>query len=594
MNEVKRLFDIPYYQQQKWPLHQALVTKHNGVWQKTSTQQYIQKMNALSCALLKMGVHTNDKIAIISSNNQTLWHIVDMAILQVGAQNVPIYPTISIDDYEYIFNHSQVRFAFVSDKQLYDRIHSIKERLPFLEEIFSFVPIDGVRNTLELIAEGECLSNHTELKERAAQITEDDFATLIYTSGTTDRPKGVMLSHKNIISNFKNCQDRLPLGYKSVAMSFLPTCHIFERTLTYLYQYNGISIWFAESIEKIGDNIREVRPHLITVVPRLVEKIYDKIYSKGTALKGLKRMMFFWAVRLGSQYKPYGENGWWYELQLKIARRLVFSKWSEALGGRIELIVSGSAALQPRLTRMFCAANLPIMEGYGLTETSPTISVNRVKDRFLKIGTVGKPIKNVEVKIAEDGEILCKSDSVMMGYYKNPELTQEVITDGFFHTGDVGEIDAEGFLRITDRKKEMFKTSGGKYISPQLIENLLKQSRFIEQAMVIGEGEKMPGAFIQVDFDFVKEWAKRHNLSLKTYSEVAHHPSVKERIAQEINRINKKIGKWEQIKVFRIMSEPWSVDTGHLTPTLKLKRKVILKKHSDLYQEMYPKDVDNE
>ncbi len=414
-------------------------------------------------------------------------------------------------------------------------------------------------------------------------------ATIIYTSGTTGKPKGVMLSHKNIVSNVLDSSKRIPFESGNVsALSFLPVCHIFERMILYLYQYYGISIYYAESIEKMSDNLKEVKPNVMSAVPRLLEKVYDKIYAKGTELTGLKKKIFFWAIDLGLRYEPYGANGFWYEFQLKIARKLIFSKWKEALGNRLELMVSGSAALQPRLTRVFAAAGIPIMEGYGLTETSPVIAVNDMRNHGFKIGTVGKILDNVEVKIAEDGEILCKGPNVMLGYYKDEKLTSEVIVNGYFHTGDIGEVDSEGFLKITDRKKEMFKTSGGKYIAPQILENTMKQSRFIEQIMVIGEGQKMPAAIIQPSFDFIKEWAQIHKITLgATNEEIVNNPKVIERIAQEVDTLNTKFGNWEKIKRFELTPDIWSIDEGHLTPTLKLKRKVILEKYKGLYEKIY-------
>jgi long-chain acyl-CoA synthetase len=414
-------------------------------------------------------------------------------------------------------------------------------------------------------------------------------ATIIYTSGTTGKPKGVMLSHNNIVSNVLDSSPRIPFEEgSSRALSFLPICHIFERVILYIYQYYSVSIYFAESIEKLSDNIKEVKPTVFSVVPRLLEKVYDKIYAKGAELTGIKKKLFFWAIELGLKYEPYGANGFWYETQLKIARKLIFSKWQEGLGGNLTVMVSGSAALQQRLTRVFAAAGMPVMEGYGLTETSPVISVNDIRNRGFKVGCVGKPINNVEVKIANDGEILCKGPNVMIGYYKDPELTAEVIKDGYFHTGDIGEIDTEGFLKITDRKKEMFKTSGGKYIAPQIIENTLKQSLFIEQVMVIGDGEKMPAAFIQPSFDFIKEWAKRHSFDVGDLNEeITSNPEVIKRIQEEVDIANDKFGSWEKIKRFELTPNVWSIDGGELTPTLKLKRKVVREKYADLYQKIY-------
>ena len=589
MTEITRLFDFPYYQLEHYNIPDALVTKYNGVWVKTSTEEYIAKANAVSRALLRMGVQQNDKIAVISSNNRTEWNIMDIGILQVGAQNVPIYPTISETDYEYILNHSGAIYCFVSDIEVLQKINLIKSNLPNLKEVFSFDEIEGCKNWNHLLALGANQSNQDVVEDRKNSIKTEDLATIIYTSGTTGKPKGVMLSHKNIVSNVIDSSPRIPFEKgKSRAMSFLPVCHIFERMILYLYQYYGVSIYFGESIDKIGDNIREVRPTVMSCVPRLIEKVYNSIYSKGLELTGIKRKLFFWAVNLGLRYKPYGANGFWYELQLKIARKLIFSKWRQGLGGNLDLLVSGSAALQPRLARVFAAAEMPVVEGYGLTETSPVISVNDMRNFGFKVGTVGKLIDNVEVKIAEDGEILCKGPNVMIGYYKDEELTKQVLADGYFHTGDIGEIDSEGFLKITDRKKEMFKTSGGKYISPQLLENAMKQSRFIEQIMVIGDGQKMPAAFIQPNFEFVREWEKLHKIPVdKTNEELVSNPKVIERIQEEIDILNKKFGNWEQIKRFELTPDVWSISGGHLTPTLKLKRKIIMEKYSDLYQKIY-------
>lgn len=589
MVSITRLFDFPYYQQETYNLPVALATKKNGVWEKTSSEEYIAKANAISRALLRMGVQKDDKIAIISSNNRTEWHIMDIGILQTGAQNVPIYPTIAEEDYEYILNHSGSIYCFVSDEEVLHKVNAIKANVPTLKEVYSFNEIEGCKHWSDLLVLGEDDSNKSEVQARKDTIHTDDLATIIYTSGTTGRPKGVMLSHKNIVSNVLDSAPRIPFDPgKSTALSFLPICHIFERMILYIYQYYGVSVYFGESIDKISDNLKEVRPTVITAVPRLLEKVYDKIYAKGAELTGIKKKLFFWAIDLGLRYEPYGANGAWYEFQLKIARKLIFSKWKEGLGGNLDLMVSGSAALQPRLTRVFAAAEIPVMEGYGLTETSPVIAVNDQRNKGFKIGTVGKPIRNVEVKIAEDGEILLKGPNVMLGYYKDPEKTAEAIIDGYFHTGDIGEIDSEGFLKITDRKKEMFKTSGGKYIAPQMIENAMKQSRFIEQIMVIGEGEKMPGAFIQPNFEFVKEWAKIHKITLgSSDAEISANPDVIKRIDEEVEGINKKFGHWEQVKRFELTPDVWSIDGGQLTPTLKLKRKIIKEIYKDLYGKIY-------
>ena len=590
MTPITRLFDFPYYQLEKNNIPAALVTKYDGQWIKTSTQEYIDQSNRISRALLRLGIQKNDKIAVISSSTRTEWNIMDIGVLQVGAQNVPIYPTISEDDYEYILNHCEAKYCFVSDDEVLRKVNLIKKNLNYLTDVYSFNEIEGCKNWRELLELGEDVSNQDVVEDRKNHVKPEDLATIIYTSGTTGRPKGVMLSHHNIVSNVLDSSPRIPFEEgTSVALSFLPICHIFERVILYIYQYYSVSIYFAESVEKLSENIKEVKPTVFSVVPRLLEKVYDKIYAKGTELPGIKKKLFFWAVDLGLRYEPYGANGFWYETQLKIARKLIFSKWKEGLGGNLNVMVSGSAALQARLARVFAAAEMPVMEGYGLTETSPVISVNCEKDGGFRIGTVGKIIHNVEVKIAPDGEILCKGPNVMMGYYKDEVLTNEVLKDGYFLTGDIGEIDGDGFLKITDRKKEMFKTSGGKYIAPQIIENVMKQSRFIEQIMVIGDGEKMPAALIQPSFDFIREWEKIHGIEVeKTNQDVISNPKVIDRIQEEIDRLNEKFGNWEKIKRFELTPDVWSVEGGHLTPTMKLKRKIVLEKYKDLYKKIYP------
>ncbi|MEM0543548.1 AMP-dependent synthetase/ligase [Flavobacterium sp. j3] len=589
MMKITRLFDFPYYQLAKNNIPNCLVTKYDGVWIPTSTQEYLDKANAISRALLRLGIEKNDKIALISSNNRTEWNIMDIGVLQVGAQTVPIYPTIASEDYEYILNHSESKLCFVSDQVVYDKLIAVNQNIPLLMDIYSFNDIEGCKNWKELLQLGDDNSNQDLVEERKNNVKAEELATIIYTSGTTGKPKGVMLSHNNIVSNVLDSASRIPFEEgTSVALSFLPVCHIFERIILYIYQYYSVSIYFAESIEKLSDNIKEVKPTVFTVVPRLLEKVYDKIIAKGEDLTGIKKKLFFWAVELGLKYEPYGANGWWYETQLKLARKLIFSKWKEGLGGNLKVMVSGSAALQQRLARIFTAADMPVMEGYGLTETSPVISVNDMRNGLFRIGTVGKVITNVEVKIANDGEILCKGPNVMMGYYKGETLTNEVIKDGYFHTGDIGEIDADGFLRITDRKKEMFKTSGGKYIAPQIIENAMKQSLFIEQIMVIGDGEKMPAAFIQPSFDFIREWAKRKNYNIgSTNQELIANQQVIDRIEKEVEKYNDKFGSWEKIKRFELTPEVWSIEGGHLTPTMKLKRKIVREIYKHLYQKIY-------
>ncbi len=589
MISIKRLFDFPYYQLENYNLEKSLVSKKEGKWIATSTQEYIDKANAISRGLIQLGVQPNDKVAIISMTNRTEWNICDIGILQTGAQDVPIYPTISQEDYAYILNHSQSVYCFVSCEFVLEKINNIKDQVPSLKGVYSFDTLAGCNHWGKLLALGKDESYQEEVEKRKNNIKELDLATIIYTSGTTGKPKGVMLSHKNIVSNAINSTHRIPfeLG-KSKALSFLPVCHIYERMLLYMYQYCGVSIHFAESLETISDNLQEIKPQVMTAVPRLLEKIYDKIYAKGADLKGIKKKLFFWAIELGLNYKPYGENGWWYEFQLKIANKLIFSKWRAALGGELEVVASGSAALQTRLAKVFNAAGIPIMEGYGLTETSPVVSVNDMRNKHFRIGSVGKIIKDTEVKIASDGEILVKGPQVMMGYYKDEELTNKVIKNDFFHTGDIGEIDQDGFLKITDRKKEMFKTSGGKYVAPQVVENAMKESFFIEQIMVIGDGEKMPAAFIQLNFDFVKDWAKRKGFEIGTNAEeIIKNPRLLDRIQNEIDNHNKQFGNWEKVKKFELTPDIWSIESGHLTPTMKLKRKVIKEKYVSLYNRIY-------
>lgn len=586
--EITRLFDFPYYAQKKYNLNKALVTKYGQDWVSTSTDEYLEKANQVSRALLRLGVKANDKVAVISTNNRTEWNIVDIGILQIGAQNVPIYPTISKEDYEYVINHSESIYCFASDETIIEKLNKIKGNTK-LKGVYTFDDVKGEKNWTEVLELGKDDSNQDEVQKRMDAVKGEDLATLIYTSGTTGRPKGVMLSHSNVVSNVITSGERVPLvPGKSIALSFLPVCHIFERMILYLYQYCGVEIHFAESIEQMSENLKEVRPHVMTAVPRLYEKVFDKIYGRGEELSGFKQKLFYWAIELALEYEPYGANGWWYERKLKIANKLIFSKIKDGLGGRLDLMVSGSAALQPRLTRFFSAAGMPIMEGYGLTETSPVISVNEQANKGFKIGTVGRIIDGVEVKIAEDGEILAKGPNIMQGYYKDPEKTATVLKDGYFHTGDKGEIDKDGFLKITGRTKEMFKTSGGKYVVPPLLEGELKQSRFIEQVMVVGEGEKMPAALIQPNFLFIREWIERkgHDIG-SSCEEIASSQIVIDRIQREVDECNKNFGKWEQIKKFELTPEEWSIDGGQLTPTMKMKRAIIKDIYKDLYEKIY-------
>ncbi|MDA7706335.1 AMP-dependent synthetase/ligase [Flavobacteriaceae bacterium] len=586
MKPITRLFDFAYYQLETHNLDAALVSKKDGEWVKTSSKEYLEKANALSRALLKMGVQKDDKIAVISTTNRTEWCIVDVGVLQVGAQNIPIYPTISSDDYEYVLNHSEAVYCFVSDEEVYNKVLKVKDNTK-LKKVFSFDEIEGCENYTELFKIGADESTQPDVETRKSEVVPADLATIIYTSGTTGKPKGVMLTHYNVVENVLASMPRLPLMEGTTrVLSFLPLCHIFERVLIYIYQHAGVGIYFAEGIDKIGENAQEIKPNLMSVVPRLLEKVFNKINAKGSELTGIKRALFFWAIKLGEQYEPYQANGFWYEFKLKIARKLIFSKWKAAFGGELHTMVSGSAALHPRLSRIFCASGMMIMEGYGLTETSPVVSVGMHTDHHFKIGTVGKPISNVEVKIAEDGEILIKGPNIMKGYFKDPKKTAEVMSGDYFHTGDKGEIDSDGFLKITGRKKEMFKTSGGKYIIPTLIENDLKESNFIEQVMVIGENQKMPAALIQLDFEFIKEWIERKKLDIeKTPEAICTSELIIVRIQKEVDKSNQGFGKWEQIKRFELTPDVWCIEGGHLTPTMKMKRSVIY----DLYKELADK-----
>ncbi|MDB2555867.1 long-chain fatty acid--CoA ligase [Flavobacteriaceae bacterium] len=590
-SEITRLFDFPYYTQKKYNLANTFVTKYGSKWVSTSNEEYINKANTISRALLRLGVKANDKIAVISTTNRTEWNIVDIGVLQIGAQNVPIYPTISKEDYEYVLNHSEAIYCFASDISIVEKLNKIKENTS-LKEIYTFDDIADEKSWKDLLNLGENTSNQEEVEARKDAVKSEDLATLIYTSGTTGRPKGVMLSHSNIVSNVLTSEESVPLAKgNDKALSFLPVCHIFERMILYLYQYCGVEIYFAEGIEKLVENAQEVKPQVMTAVPRLYEKIYDKIVLKGQELTGLKKKLFFWAVDLGLRYEPYGANGWWYEKQLGLARKLIFSKWQAALGGELTLMVSGASALQQRLTRVYAAAGMPIMEGYGLTETSPVTTVSFIEQngvRGFRVGTVGRVINNVEVKIADNGEILVKGPNVMQGYYKDPEKTAEVIKDGYFHTGDKGEFDADGFLKITGRTKEMFKTSGGKYIVPPLLEGELKQSLFIEQVMVIGENEKMPAALIQPNFVFIKDWIEKKKLNIGiSHEEIANSQVVIDRIQLEVDQCNKSFGSWEQIKRFELTPNEWTIDGGHLTPTMKMKREIIKGNYKDLYEKIY-------
>lgn len=586
-----RLFDLVYQAAGKHPKKDAVAMKKNDVWEKISSQTLIDLVNKISRGLLKLGVNPQDKIALISSNNRTEWILLDIAIQQIGAISIPIYPTSSQEDYLYIFNNSEVKFCFLSDEKLYQKVKNIHPEIKSLIDIFTFDKLNDAKNWNEILILGEEKDNEEQLIKLKEQVKPDDVMTIIYTSGTTGNPKGVMLSHRNIVSDVLKTSPVLPTQehhkYKEIkSLSFLPICHVFERMLFYFYVHNGISVYFAENMDKLGENLQEIKPNYLTVVPRIVEKLYTKIYEKGTSSSAIKKAIFLWALSLNKAKKSVEKPK---TIKEKIADKLVFKKWREALGGNIITIICGSATLSSELNKIFQNAGISILEGYGLTETSPVISVNHFHQT--KPGSVGKILENLDVKFEQDGEITLKGDIVMKGYYKDEQKTKEAFTDeGYFKTGDIGHLDEDGYLYITDRKKEMFKTSGGKYIAPQIIENQAILSKFIEQIMVVGDGEKMPCALIQPNFDFVTQWANNHIEVGTSHDEIAKNPFVKERIEKEIEKLNTKLGNWERIKKIELTSEIWSVDNGLLTPTLKLKRKVIKQHFIELYNKMYGHD----
>lgn len=581
-----RLFDLLHRLKGLAPKEDALAAKENGLWRKYSTQEYIDTVNYLSYAFLQLGIRPGDKIGLIS-NNRPEWNFVDYACLQTGAVNTPLYPTISAHDLTHVINEADIAYFFVANDEQHQKVKACSQHSS-IKEIFSFDSVKGVRSVKELISLGKADQKAEILEGIKSSIKPDDLATLIYTSGTTGNPKGVMLSHRNFISNVIATRNLCPFTSEWRALSFLPLNHVYERMLSYLYTSHGVSIYYAESLETIAANLKEVKPQIFVTVPRLLEKVYEKIVSTGAQLKGIKKMLFFWALNLGLRYEQQGANGWWYELQLKLANALIFKKWRQALGGNIVAIVSGGSALQLRLARVFHSAQIKILEGYGLTETSPVIAVNSFDNKDLKLGTVGPVLRNVQVKIAEDGEVYAKGPNVMLGYYKQPELTREVIdAGGWIHTGDIGMLEDGRFLKITDRKKEIFKTSGGKYITPQRIENKLKESRFIEQAMVIGENEKFPAAFIVPAFVFIKQWCEKRNIPYTTHEEMIRKTEVIERIWREVEDANKDLAQYEKIKMMQLLPKEWTIDQGELTPKMSLKRKVILNANKEAYDKIY-------
>lgn len=580
---IQRIFDVLEYQETNYPLSDALNRKENGTWKSYSTQEVRHIVNQVSAGLLQLGVQPGDKVAIASTNRPE-WNFIDLGTQQIGAIPVPIYPTMGIENYGYICRHAEVKVAFVEDQGLYDKIYEATNDRP-LEGIFTFDRLRTADHWSSILVDKPDLEAIQTLKDK---ITADDLMTIIYTSGTTGKPKGVMLTHKNVVINVMDVDERLSAKRgESRVISFLPLSHIFERTGVYTFLYMGFSVYYAESIDKIAENIKEVKPHLFTTVPRLLEKIFDKIMAKGDEAGGIIKFLLRWAVNLGFEYEPHKSMPVWKAFQLDLARAIVFKKWREALGGSIEMIFSGGAALQPRLARLFWAAEIPVCEAYGLTETSPGITSCVVDPKGMRAGTVGTAFSHVEVKIADDGEILAKGDSIMKGYYKEPEKTAEVLKDGWFHTGDIGTFVEGKFLKITDRKKEMFKTSGGKYIAPQVIENCLKESSFIEQTMVVGEGRKFPSALIVPNFETVQSWAAEEGVPFDSREAITDNAAFIQKMEAEVRQTNKDLGKWEQIKRFILLPTEWSVETGELTPKMSLKRRIILDQQRDKIEELY-------
>lgn len=584
---ITRNFDLllNLHQNHNYPI--GISGKKNGKWSNYSTNEYLENVNNISYGLLKLGIDRGDKVAIISTNRPE-WNFADFGASQIGCVTVPMYPTISEADYKYILNNSETKVVFVESLELYQKIAAVKNDVPSLKYIYTFEHIPGQPLWTELSEIGKTNQNPSKLEELRALVKPEDLMTLIYTSGTTGTPKGVMLTHNNLMANIRSSQNLFPFPPGNKVLSFLPLCHIFERMVCYLYHYKGIVIYYAESMETIADNLKEVQPKAFSTVPRLLEKVYDKIVAKGHTLTGIKKKLFFWALDLGHKFELGRKNGGWYHFKLKIADKLIFSKWREALGGEVEIIVSGASALQPRLARVFTAAGIIVLEGYGLTETSPVISVNTPDEAGRCFGTVGLVVPDVVVKIAADGEILCKGPNVMQGYYKLPEATKEAIdSEGWFHTGDIGTFVEDKYLKITDRKKEVFKTSGGKYIAPQPMENKFKESPFIEQIMVIGENEKFPGALITPAWDYLKGWCTKNGIAFENNEDLIKKPEVLAAYQKEVDFYNAEFGSWETIKKFEIIPADWSIEGGEMTPTLKLKRKPILTKYSAFVSKIY-------
>tara|TARA_A100001011_G_C14279565_1_gene830946 strand:+ start:73 stop:1854 length:1782 start_codon:yes stop_codon:yes gene_type:complete len=592
MEKIK-LFTLAERYHKLFPKKDMLAVKRNGKMRTYSTDEYIQTTNNIAYGLLNMGVTKNDKIGIISGNCPE-WSLIDMGINKIGAINVGIYPNITRSEYKYIINDCGAKMIFVGSEEIYNNIKGLDAEIDCLKHIISFSKIENVTNWLEIIEKGVINPKLEQMKQIQDTINESDLFTLIYTSGTTGHPKGVMLSHKNVISQITTLKNKLPIDLHDRAISFLPLCHVFERMIEYFYMFKGVSIYYAQSLETLGDDLKEIKPTIMPTVPRLLEKVYDKILAKGSELSGVKRKLFFWAVELGLKHEYNRKNGFWYELQLSIANKIIFKKWREAVGGRIRFIVSGASALQERIARIFTAAQMPILEGYGLSETSPVISVNLAHTSNAYYGTVGTVIPGVTLKLVHEkgmregeGEITIKGPNVMMGYYNKPKETSKVMNGEWFHTGDIGKLVEGKYLKITDRKKEIFKTSGGKYIAPQVMENRFKESRMIEQIMVIGEGEKHPAALIVPSEDGLRFWCKKHNVTFTNLKEVVSNKKVIEKYNREVEQYNNFFNQYERIKKFKILPNPWSVDGGELTATMKLRRKNILDKYNEICKNIY-------
>jgi long-chain acyl-CoA synthetase len=585
--EIIRVFDLLPHFLGKNARPDALVSKENGTWKKYSTADFVEYVDHLSYGLSNIGINKDDKIAIIS-NNRPEWNFADYAAQQCGAISVPIYPTISLHDLIFIFNDAQVKLVFVSSADLHEKVKEAAKEAPSVKFIYSFNEIKDVKHWKELYENGKTNPAKEKIEQIKNKIGANDLLTILYTSGTTGTPKGVMLSHNNLLSNSFSTQNLAPFKNDWKALSFLPLNHVYERMLNTLYIYLGLGIYYAESLETIGDNLKDIKPQVFGTVPRLLEKVYDKIVAKGFEQTGIKKKLFFWALDLGLKYELNGANGAWYEFQLAIANKLVFSKWREALGGNVQAAVSGGAALQPRLARVFNAAKIVVLEGYGLTETSPVIAVNSFKPLGIKFGTVGDVIDGVTVKIAEDGEILVKGPNVMLGYYNRPDATAEVMdAEGWFHTGDIGTFVDHRYLKITDRKKEIFKTSGGKYIAPIMIENKLKESPYIEQALVVGENQKYAAALIVPAFVALKEWCSKNKINFSSNQELIAKKEILKLINEAVDESNKTLAPYETIKRVTLLPREWSIEKGEMTPKLSLKRKVIMETNKQMVEKMF-------